>query len=68
VSERQIAESIRLDMVKIAGHVRISRELAEDLRLMREAMSRPISREDWEAWLAEPDPDWGDLIDGAVSA
>lgn len=49
------AESVRVDVVKVAGFVRITAQMAEDIRRMKEAMSHPVSQEEYEAWLAEPD-------------
>lgn len=46
-----------MDVVHIAGHIRVTQEMADDIKRVHQAMSRPVSREEYEAWLAEPDDD-----------
>lgn len=49
------------DVVKVAGFVRITKQMAEDIAAMKRAMAQPISQEEYEAWLAEPDENCGDF-------
>ena len=55
----QHADTVRVDVVHIAGHIRVTQEMADDIKLVQQAMSQPVSREEYEAWLAEPDEEEG---------
>lgn len=60
VAEEEHAGDVR----KVAGLVCITRQMVEDIEAMKRAMAQPVSKDDWEAWLAEDDDEFTDAACG----